>query len=72
MRGKPGRILILKDGRKAIQYSSQPLWADFKRIVLHLVDDEFKLMKENGKDKTLLVTSDKLLEIADKVIGMVD
>jgi len=77
MRGNPGQILQLSDGRKCIMHNKQPLLQEKGKVVLHLIDDNFSpINDETGKQKTLIWTVDHYnLQVQEKMvtgIGMID
>lgn len=71
---RPGTLALLPDGRKAVIYNDQPLLKSHGKIVVHLMGDDYNLIVENGKEKTLLFDVDKYTEIIKtwKGIGKVD
>lgn len=74
MRGNPGTIIILPDGRKAIVYNKQPLLREKRKVVITLIDERYCPIIEGGRAKTLLKDVGVYnAEIKNyKVIGMID
>lgn len=67
----PGKIIKLEDGRLCILLNKQPLFADFGKYVLHLIDDNYIEIKDGkNKVKTLLKKPEDLKNC--KVVGMID
>jgi hypothetical protein len=67
-----GTVIQLADGRKCILYNKQPVPG---KIVLHLTDDNFKMLTdERGRHRTLLRSVDPWVEeMKDaKTIGYID
>lgn len=51
----PGTLALMPDGRKVVIYDKQPLLKEQKKVVVHLMGDDFNLIQgEDGKPKTLL------------------
>ena len=74
---KPGILLELPDKRLVIVYNNQPLLPKHGKVVLHLIDKNHNLIKdEAGKPKTIIKTLDAYnlenQENVNKLIGYVD
>lgn len=54
MRGNPGTIARMADGRMVIIYDKQPLLAEKGKVVVHLIGEDYVPLVEDGKKKTLL------------------
>lgn len=54
MSRNPGTIARMADGRVVIIYDRQPLLKEKGKVVVHLVDDRYNPIEENGRKKTLL------------------
>lgn len=69
-----GIIARLSDNRLVIIYNKRPLLSEKGFVILHLVDENYNLIKENNKPKTLLKRVDIYNEEmqAAKLIGYVD
>jgi len=75
MRGNPGQIIKLKDGRVVIMYNSQPLLKAYQKVVLHLVDENYNWLKdEKGHPKRLIFDNEKYQDqvLGGIKIGMID
>jgi hypothetical protein len=71
----PGTLIQLSDGRKCIVYNKQPLFAEKGKVILHLLDEDLKLIpdeKNNPKIimKDVTVYNEEMQ--AAKLIGYVD
>lgn len=62
MRGKPGILVAIEGGGKAIAYhhEQEQAFKDLKKHFIHYIDDDYKPIMENGKPKTGLKASSKL------------
>lgn len=68
-------IILLPDGRLCICYDAQPLEAQCRKIVLHLVDENHEHLKDDGgKDRILIRTVDAWTQECKtiKCVGYVD
>lgn len=75
MSRRPGIMLKLPDGRIVIRYNKQPLLQERNKVVLHLLNDNFTLQKdEKGNEKTVLRDVSKYNEMLPscQLIGYVD
>ena len=69
MSRKPGRVILLPDKRMCILYNDQPLIKEKQMIVLHFIDEHFKL---TGKTKLVKQSDWPEFVKTIKGIGMVD
>lgn len=70
-----GRIIQMADGRKAVFRYQQPLLMEKGKVVLYLIDDEFRpIVGEDQKQKTILMDVKAFKEAIPtwKAIGMFD
>jgi len=60
MARNPGQLAKMEDGRLVVIYNNQPLLKEKKKVVVHLLDDNFGYIQgEDGKPKTLLFDIDE-------------
>ena len=75
MRGNPGILITLSDGRNCIVYNNQPLAKEKGKIILHLVDEDLKLIMDDNKRPKIIMkdvsTYNEEMQ-ASKLIGYVD
>jgi hypothetical protein len=71
----PGTLIQLQDGRIAVVYNYQPL-LKIKKVVFHLLDENFKPIMNGDKQKTLVWDLDAYNKAAKektiKGIGKID
>lgn len=75
MRGKPGIIVKWSDDERLfIIYNAQPLLNEKGRVLLHIIDQDYNPVMENGKQKILIQPIEVYNERvqAAKVLGYID
>jgi hypothetical protein len=74
MRGRPGNIMKLPDGRLAVRYNKQDLLKDHNKVVLHLLNDDFSLQLKDGKEVTVIKTVEDYNSMLPQceAVGMID
>ncbi len=74
MARKPGTLAEMPDGRKVIIYDNQPLLKEHGKVIVHLIDDDYNLIMQNGKLKILMFAVHVYNELTStwKAFGKVD
>lgn len=73
---RSGHLIQIPDGRTVVRFNDQPLLKEHKKVVLHLLNEDYSLQKEGEKELTLVKTIEEyntmIKDPGCKAIGMID